>query len=81
MAAARARGSDSFRICPSPACRVLLQPENLECLEKLYPPVISLVISLVYQSDSVGAVPRVGPSVCLFQTALLLWPENPLDFQ
>jgi hypothetical protein len=77
VAAARAGASDSFRICPSPACRVLLQPENLECLEKLYPP----VISLVYQSDSVGAVPRVGPSDYLFQTALLLWPENPLDFQ
>jgi hypothetical protein len=77
VAAARVGASGSFRTCPSPACRVLLQPENLECLEKPYP----LVISLVYQSDSVGAVRRLGPSVCLFQTALLLRPENPLDFQ
>jgi len=77
VAVAHEGASGSFRTCPSPACRILLQLENLEYVEKAGQPVTSLVC----QSDSVGVVRRVGLSVCLFQTALLLRAENPLDFQ
>ena len=55
---------------------------ELRDLSPIEPEVMSPpVTSLVYQSDPVGAVRRVGPSVCLFQPALLLRPENPLDLQ